>query len=391
MFRTPYFPKGEFEARWQRASEKMAELGADALIATSPGNQFWLTGYEGSLSGDKFPEFSHEIIFPRIVLPRDRAPVLVGLEIAAGTYEAETHVEDIRSYVPPIANRIERIADAVREACGEGGRVGLDMGAHEGVTVPEFEELRKALGGIEIVDATDAFERLRMIKSPREIATLRTAVEIQNWAFQRFIGRIERGMSETDLMWTMFQCQGESGATEVGIAMPWTHPGYSFFRQQYPDRQMAPGDFQWLDGGAIYHGYTSDYDVMFVYDEPNEEAIKTYDLMRRIYEDGLRHFAPGRPIADIARDVYETVKAHGAVDPLEGGFIGHNLGYDMVEKPWLGTHSPPDLMLEPGMVLAPEWFVVTPYGPILYEENFVVTEDGLDRLTNFPRKLQVVT
>ncbi len=42
------------------------------------------------------------------------------------------------------------------------------------------------------------------------------------------------------------------------------------------------------------------------------------------------------------------------------------------------------------MVVAPEWFVITPYGPILYEENFVVGEEGLERLTDFPRKLQVI-
>ena len=59
-------------------------------------------------------------------------------------------------------------------------------------------------------------------------------------------------------MFAMLQCQAEAGATEAGIAMPWTHPGTTFFRAQYPDRLMEPGDFQRFDGGAIYQGYTSD-------------------------------------------------------------------------------------------------------------------------------------
>jgi len=390
MFQKPYFPKEEFHRRWSAAHAKMAERDLHALLATNPGNQFWLSGYEGSLSGDKFPEFCHEVIFPRVLLRRDAEPILFGVDIARDTYANETHIEDIRTYVPPITNRVEAIVQALKSNGTARGRVGVDLGCHEGITVPEFEALRQASPGVEWVDATDAFERLRMVKTADEIAVLRTAVEIQNWAFQKFIRRIEPGLSETDLMWAMFQCQGEAGATEVGIAMPWTHPGYTFFRQQYPDRQMDEGDFQWFDGGAIYHGYTSDFDVIFCYGEPSKEAEETYRLMQRIYEDGLQHFRPGRPIADIARDVLATVKSHGAVDPLEGAFIGHNLGYDMVEKPWLGIHSPPDLTLEPGMVIAPEWFVVTPYGPILYEENFVVREEGLERLTNFPRKLQVV-
>ncbi len=50
----------------------------------------------------------------------------------------------------------------------------------------------------------------------------------------------------------------------------------------------------------------------------------------------------------------------------------------------------PDLLLEPGMVIAPEWFIETPYGLILFEENFLVGESGLERLTDFPSKLQVI-
>lgn len=390
MFQEPYFPKSEFEQRWQRARQAMEELNVGALLATNPGNQFWLTGYQGSLSGDKFPEFAHEVIFPRALLPYDGEPVLFGLDIARDTYAHETHVSDIRTFLPPVTKRLELIAESLKSSGVARGRVGLDLGCHEGITVPELERLKTELPDVEWVDATDTFERLRMVKTENEIAVLKTAVEIQNWAFRKFLGRIERGMSETDLMWTMFGCQGDAGATEVGIAMPWTHPGYTFFRQQYPERSTKPGDFQWFDGGAIYHGYTSDYDMILSFGEPSEEAQNAFTHMRRIYEDGLEHFVPGRPIADIARDVTNTVRQHNGTDPLDGAFIGHNLGYDMVEKPWLGIGSPPDLLLEPGMVIAPEWFVVTPFGPILYEENFVVREHGLERLTNVPRELQVI-
>lgn len=84
------------------------------------------------------------------------------------------------------------------------------------------------------------------------------------------------------------------------------------------------------------------------------------------------------------------MQSHGAVDPLRGQFTGHNLGYEMVEKPGFGVGAEPDLLLTPGMVVAPEWLIETPYGPILFEENFLVDESGLVRLTDFPSKLQVI-
>jgi len=38
----PIFPKTEFEQRWARARERMGRSGLRALVAYSPGNQFWL-------------------------------------------------------------------------------------------------------------------------------------------------------------------------------------------------------------------------------------------------------------------------------------------------------------------------------------------------------------
>ena len=93
---------------------------------------------------------------------------------------------------------------------------------------------------------------------------------------------------------------------------------------------------------------------------------------------------------EISEDVRRIVKAHKQIDPLDGQFTGHNLGYEMVERPWFGVGAPDDLVLQPNTVIAPEWFIQTPYGPILFEENFLVTEDGLERLTDYPSKLQVV-
>lgn len=391
MFQQPICPRGEFEHRFHRAWQRMDEARLEALIAYSPGNQFWLTGFLGSLSAKRFPEFSQHAIFPKVVLPRQREPIIVGLETAAETYARETYVSDFRTVRPPID---ESRPAAIKAVLGELGlrqsRVGIDFGAFGSITVAEFEILKKELPHVEFVDATELFYRLRMIKSPLEVSYLRTAVEIQNQAFRKFVRRIGRGMSETELMFTMFQCQAEAGATEVGIAMPWTHPGYTFFRAQYPDRLMSRGDWQWFDAGSIYRGYNSDYDIILVWGEPTAEQTKTFALMKEIYLEALDAWRPGRRIVDIARDVLEIVRRHGAIDPLEGQFIGHNLGYEMVEHPWLGIGCPSDLTLETNMVVAPEWFIVTPYGPMLYEENFVVGEERLERLTDFPRELQII-
>jgi Xaa-Pro aminopeptidase len=42
----PIFPKSEFDQRYERARELMAQAGLQAIIGYSPGNQFWLSGLE---------------------------------------------------------------------------------------------------------------------------------------------------------------------------------------------------------------------------------------------------------------------------------------------------------------------------------------------------------
>lgn len=73
MFHEPFFPASEFEARHQRAWQTMEAAELDALIGYSPGNQFWLVGFQGSLSAKRFPEFAHHVIYPKTPAPSTAA------------------------------------------------------------------------------------------------------------------------------------------------------------------------------------------------------------------------------------------------------------------------------------------------------------------------------
>jgi Xaa-Pro aminopeptidase len=85
-----------------------------------------------------------------------------------------------------------------------------------------------------------------------------------------------------------------------------------------------------------------------------------------------------------------VIEKHGARDLLQGSFLGHCLGAEVVERPWFGTRSPKDLRLEPGMIISPEWVTATALGNLLWERNFLVTADGLEELSNFPDELTVI-
>lgn len=117
---------------------------------------------------------------------------------------------------------------------------------------------------------------------------------------------------------------------------------------------MEPGNFQWFYRGAIYRGYTADYDIMLVCGEPTKEQLTMFDSRKATYREALELWRPGRPIKEIAQDTLKVEHQHGAVDPLEGQFVGHNLGNEIIEKHWLGIGCPRDPCLEVDMVIAPE-------------------------------------
>ena len=121
----PIFPKAEFEERWARAREQMDRSGLRALIAYSPGNQFWITGFTGASGARRMSEYSQLLMFPKAVLPLEGEPALTGLRLTADAYAAETHVRDIRPVVSPLNQRPGMIRQ-ILESCGvRTGRVGM--------------------------------------------------------------------------------------------------------------------------------------------------------------------------------------------------------------------------------------------------------------------------
>jgi Xaa-Pro aminopeptidase len=228
-----------------------------------------------------------------------------------------------------------------------------------------------------------------MIKSPRERECLRIAANIQNRAFKKFFSSIKKGMSELELTALMEQSQFECGSSESGNALVWTHPSYALFKREYPNRLMKEGDVQWVDGGAVYNGYHADYDQLIVYGDAYSKQKGLFNTMKKVYEEGISRFKIGNSFSDISKNVMRVMKKYGVINPLDPEiFLGHNLGYLMVEPPYFGTFTPAEITLQPGMAIAPEWFTMTEYGPILYERNYLVREDGfLEEMSEFEKEL----
>jgi len=139
-------------------------------------------------------------------------------------------------------------------------------------------------------------------------------------------------------------------------------------------------------------GYHSDMTRTFLRGDPDEEIRKRYEVtveaMRAAF-GALEPGATGEAVHDAVCDVYEdagydTLRSDPAA---ETGFIhstGHGVGLDVHEAPGV---SPDGEELEPGHVITIEPGLYDPaVGGIRVEDIVVVTEDGYENLTEYPKE-----
>nr|WP_290666983.1 Xaa-Pro peptidase family protein [Ardenticatena sp.] len=250
----------------------------------------------------------------------------------------------------------------------------------------EAETIRHAAPRARFVPAEPLLTRLRMRKDADEIAHLRDAIRITEAALQRAVEAVAPGVTERDvaniLRMAFFELGSEGLAFEplVVAGARSAHP-----HAHASERAMQPGDVVIIDCGGVAHGYHGDITRCLALDPVPDMIQRMYDVCRRAADAGRAAVRPGIPAEDVDRAARRVIEEAG----FGAYFIhrtGHGLGLDIHEPPYIveGNQAP----LEPGMVFTVEPGIYIPdVGGVRVEDVVVVTENGADVLTTYPRDL----
>jgi Xaa-Pro aminopeptidase len=154
------------------------------------------------------------------------------------------------------------------------------------------------------------------------------------------------------------------------------------------DRIVQEGELVLIDAGAKLDGYCSDCTRTFAVGEISDSLREIYDICLRGQQAGLdavRAGITGRE-ADVAA---RAVIADAGYGESFGHGLGHGLGILVHEAPTLRPESTDTLAagnvatVEPGIYLSG-------VGGVRIEDLVVVTEDGCEVLTSFPKNLITV-
>src|SRR6185503_19139988 len=140
-----------------------------------------------------------------------------------------------------------------------------------------------------------------------------------------------------------------------------------------------------IDLGGMVDGYCSDCTRTFATGDIPDALAEAYRIVQAAQQAGLdavRPGATGQQVDAIVRDLIEEA-GHG--EHFQHG-TGHGVGLDIHEAPRLNRTS--DATLEPGMVVTVEPGIYLPgVGGVRIEDLVVVTADGAERLTGYPKDL----
>lgn len=267
-------------------------------------------------------------------------------------------------------------------------RMANPWGSYPSEDAWRIEKLRSHFPYYELRDITPHIDRLRVIKSPREIEALRRNGWVSAEAHRKAIAATAIGGWEYEIEAEATYVMLKHGAEGAGYpAIVGSGPNVNAWHYQDSSRQLREGDLVVMDYGASMGYLTMDitrtWPVSGRFSELQERA---YRCVLEAEEAIIAAMKPGvtrQETRQIARAVFEK---WGFQNQFPGG-AGHFVGLSVHD---VGDSAMP---LKEGMVIAVEPIIDIPEENlhIRIEDTVLITEDGAEILSaHVPKQLEEV-
>lgn len=371
------FTHQERLARVEKARTLMAAEKIDAILMTGGSSPQYFANI--SLGGG---ERLWALLIPAkgapfIVCPafeEDRARELLTDSPFGANAEVRTWHEDESPFA--------LVAAGLKDRGIASGRLGIE----ETVKFVFADSLAQAAPALTIVSATPITAGCRMIKDAHEVECLKLAGEATLKVYKAVYESLKEGMTQRDvsaLIQAGYARVGFDGFASLNVGEYTASPHGSRTPQT-----IREGTILMVDDGCRVEGYTSDITRTFVLGKPTDRMRQVFDIVRRAQQAALSAARPGVPneAVDAAARKVLTDAGYGPGFKYLTHRVGHGLGMDMHEWPYLVKHNmygwPKDPTLQPGMVFSdePGIYIKGEFG-VRLEDDLHVTASGAELLT----------
>ncbi len=380
--------KEEFVERANRIKEIMRHKKLDSCVVFGDEYRREYVRYISNF----WPIFEKSSVF---IFP-EREPIL-GVSPECEYYAKETSVwRDIRNMhsfgavtVPdnvdfPLA-RIYTFDEIFDEFVGIGqmkrvGVVGLDL-----VTVPLYDLFRKSIPNCEVVDITDPFNQLRIVKTENEIACLRKAAKLADVAYEHMIQICQPGLTELEMAAEAEYTARKNGAELVPFCNVSSGERTNTIIGRATEKRVKDGELISAAIAVQYYGYIATVQFPFVVGETfskvQKELIESLLEAERLSLDCLQVGVKASEFVKQVRDYFRRndLSQYDIYPPL------HGIGTAEAESPYPDEET--ETFLQPGMVVNTD---ISLFGTKAFsnriEEGFVITENGYEPLSSLVRR-----
>lgn len=346
--------------------ESLRQRNLEAVFITSAVNRRYLSGFTGS-SG--YVLITHQ----KAYLLTDFRYMTQAPQQAAG-FEVVEHGVSVSETLKELL-AAERIS-----------QVGFEQ---DDVVFSAYRKYELELAPVQLVPVTGLVELLRVYKDDEELTIMKQAADLADRTFHYMLEILKPGVTELEMALEMEFFMRKNGATSSSFDTIIASGERSALPHGVAsDRVLGNNEFVKMDFGALLNGYCSDITRTVVLGTPTARHREIYDIVLEAQLHTLQHLRPGMTGAEadaLARDI---ITKHGYGEQF-GHSTGHGLGMEVHESPRLSKLS--DTILQPGMVVTVEPGIYLPgFGGVRIEDDVVITENGIRRLTESTKDFIVI-
>jgi Xaa-Pro dipeptidase len=338
-----HFGPDEMAARRAAATAELKSRGLDALLCFRQESMFWLTGYD---------TFGY-VFFQCLVLTADGRTALITRAPDYRQAKFTSDIQQVRIWVDRAgATPADDLKLLLQDLGLRGGKLGVEYDAY-GLTAANGKKLDRALDRFaQHHDASDLITRLRLHKSPAEIAYVRRAADLADAAWQAAIDTARPGAFEGDILAAMHAAVFKGGGDDPGNEfIIGSGQGAMMCRYFTGRRHLDPEDQLTLEFAGTYRHYHACLMRTLRIGTPPARQVDLFDRARDALMACEAALVPGRTVGDVFNAHADTLDRAG-LSAYRLNACGYSLGTTFAPNwmDWPMIYSGNPVVLTPGQV-----------------------------------------
>lgn len=359
----------------EKIQQHLKDNNLDFAYISNPNNIGYITGFYSD---------PHERVLALFIFA-DTIPLLFAPSLDVNDAKASGWEFDINGYTDS-QEPFEVITELLKARTSDVSSILIEK---DHLIVERFLAIQAAFPDAEFANGTDLLNRMRVIKTADEIAIMKEAAELADYAIQVGVNEIAEGKTELEIIAKIEYGLKKKGVTEmsfstmvltgINAASPHGNPGLT---------KIQKGDLVLFDLGVMHKGYASDISRTVAFGSITKEQEKIYNTVLKAQLTAMNTVKAGVAAKTIDLAARQTIADAGYGDYFPHR-LGHGLGITCHEFPSITDNN--ELLLEENMVFTIEPGIYVPnIAGVRIEDDVVVTKDGVISLTQYPKELQII-